>query len=69
MLSELFGVRPHELRFGAEQPSRVAEAQAAWPGIGVHERRTINAYLALPPQRRQLVGELVDALGSAPKTG
>jgi hypothetical protein len=30
--------------------------------MGIRERQVIEAYLALPPKRRELVGELVEAL-------
>lgn len=63
VLAELFGVEPQVLRFGKTRKGRIAEAQAAWPtGVGARERQIIDAFLALPPKRRELVGELVSAL-------
>jgi transcriptional regulator with XRE-family HTH domain len=48
---------------GKESKHRVAETQTAWPsGTGARERQVIEAFLALPPKRRELVGELVKAL-------
>lgn len=65
VLSSMLGVEPHALRFGR---GRVAEPRlAAWPaGIAGRDQRAIEAFLALPPSHRELVGELVRALaGSA----
>ncbi|MDR0479055.1 MAG: helix-turn-helix domain-containing protein [Burkholderiaceae bacterium] len=36
---------------------------------GARDRQTIDAYLALPPKRRRLVGELVAALGDGHANG
>lgn len=64
VLADVFGVEPQVLRFGRAGRVRVAELQAAWPaGAGARERQVISAFLALPPKRRELVGELVAALG------
>jgi transcriptional regulator with XRE-family HTH domain len=63
VLAALFGIEPQVLRFGKESKHRAAETQAAWPsGAGARERQVIEAFLALPPKRRELVGELVKAL-------
>ena len=63
VLAELFGVEPQVLRFGKVGKSRVAESQATWAAaLGARERQFIETYLALPPKRRELVGELVEAL-------
>ncbi len=65
VLADVFGVEPHVLRFGVTAKSKVAETQAAWPtGAGARERQVIEAFLALPPKRRELVGELVKALSA-----
>lgn len=65
VLADLLGVQPHVLRFGGSVKSKVAETQAPWPaGAGVRERHVIDAFLALPPKRRELVGELVKALSA-----
>ncbi|MDR6842882.1 helix-turn-helix domain-containing protein [Pseudoxanthomonas sacheonensis] len=65
VLADVFGVPPHVLRFGGAQKNKVAETQAVWPaGAGVRERHVIEAFLALPPKRRELVGELVKALSA-----
>ena len=61
VLAELFGVEPHHLRFGGGY--RVAEPQQAWQAVGARERRVIDAFLALPQRKRELVDALVEALG------
>ncbi|KRG88334.1 hypothetical protein ABB34_00585 [Stenotrophomonas daejeonensis] len=61
VLAELFGVEPHQLRFGGGQ--RVAEPRQPWQVVGVREREVIDAFLALPQRKRELVGALVEALG------
>ena len=70
VLADLFGVEPHVLRFGRGGKRRVAEQPAVWPAAaGARERQVISAFLALPPKRRELVGELVDALSHAAPRG
>ncbi|HEY5972670.1 MAG TPA: hypothetical protein VIT22_12055 [Pseudoxanthomonas sp.] len=64
VLADLFGVEPQVLRFGKAGKGRVAESQPAWPAMGARERQVIDAFLALPPKRRELVGELVEALAT-----
>ncbi len=61
VLAELFGVEPHHLRFGGGH--RIAEPKQAWQAVGARERRVIDAFLALPQRKRELVGALVEALG------
>jgi hypothetical protein len=62
VLAKLVGVEPHVLHYGDN--TQVAEAKVLWPtGAGVRERHTIEAFLALPARKRDLVGELVAALG------
>jgi hypothetical protein len=66
VLADLFGVEPQLLRFGRAGKMRIGETQAVWPaGVGARERQVIEAFLALPPKRRELVGELVEALSQA----
>jgi len=67
VLAELFGIEPQELRYG-RSGQRAAQPAGAWQSIGARERRVIDAFLALPPRRRELVGELVDEL-SKPADG
>lgn len=62
VLAELFGVEPQELRFGRSGGNRVAQPQGVWQAVGTRDRQVIDAYLALPPKRRELVGELVAEL-------
>ncbi len=63
VLADLFGIPPHELLFGRTSGNRAAQPPGAWQAIGARERQVIDAFLALPPKRRELVGELVAELG------
>lgn len=63
VLADLFGIEPHVLRFGERSRRQVSETQAVWPsGLGARDRQMVEAFLALPPKRRELVAELVTAL-------
>ncbi len=62
-LAELTGTPPHQLQNGG-----IREERAAWPlPLEAADRRVIEAFLALPAERRVLVGELVAALASPPR--
>src|SRR5262245_18133742 len=62
ILGELTGVDPHVLQYGNAK-GRVADARPDYSAnAGARERRIIDAFLALPARRRELVGELVAAL-------
>jgi transcriptional regulator with XRE-family HTH domain len=61
VLAGIFGVEPHALRYGSVGKERLSEQDRQV--MGASERQTINAFLALSPKRRELVGELVTALG------
>lgn len=65
VLADLFGMEPQTLRYGTPvKTKRVAEPQTAWPaGTGARERRVFEAYLSLPPKRREIVETMVAALG------
>lgn len=62
VLAAVLGAEPHVLRFGAAAKSRVGEQPASWAGVGARERQVIEAFLALPPRRREVVAALVKAL-------
>ena len=62
VLAGLFGIEPHELRYGRSGRHRASEPPGAWQTVGARERKVIDAFLALPPRRRELVGELVAEL-------
>ena len=62
VLAAVLGAEPHVLRFGAAAKSRVGEGASSWPGAGAKERQVIEAFLALPPKRREVVAALVKAL-------
>lgn len=60
VLSRVLGVEPHTLRYGGRH---VTEPGLEWPaGIASGDQQVIDAFLALPPRHRALVGELVQAL-------
>ena len=63
VLAELFGTNPQELRFGRSGGNRAAQPSAVWQAIGARDRQVIDAFLALPQKRRELVGDLVAELG------
>ena len=65
VLADLFGIEPQTLRFGPPaKGSRKAEPQKGWPaGTGARERQMFEAYLALPPKRRDMVDVVVATLG------
>lgn len=61
-LAAVLGVEPQVLRFGVSGKARVAEASHGWSGVGTRERHVIEAFLSLPPKRRDVVAALVKAL-------
>lgn len=63
VLAELFGIEPQDLRYGRSGGHRAAQPPGAWQALGARDRQVIDAFLALPPKRRELVGELVAELG------
>ena len=64
VLAGLVGIDPQELLFGKGSGSNRAEQPlGAWQAIGSRERQVIDAFLALTPKRRELVGEIVAELG------
>ncbi len=64
VLADWLGVEAHVLRYG--QPSgrrRVGEPKAAWPtSTHLVDRKAIDAFLTLAPERRRLVRELIAML-------
>lgn len=61
-LAAVLGGEPHVLRYGVSGQEPSGETAAPWPRVGARERQVIEAFLALPPKRRELVGTLVRAL-------
>lgn len=63
VIADLLGMEPQALRFGTSARPRVAEPRPVWPaGVGSRERHVIDAFLQLPPKKREVVGELVKML-------
>lgn len=62
-LADLTGMPPHQLQFGG-----IREESAVWPlPLQAADRRVIEDFLALPAERRVLVGELIAALAAPPR--
>lgn len=67
VIARLLNVEPHVLRFGTGTAGRVAEPKAGrFADARPQDREAIDAYLLLPPERRRLVRELIEALASSP---
>ena len=68
VLAGIVGMEPYALQYGPGNPGtsagRIAEDQPPWlTGLRAKDREVIEAFLALPPRSRELVGELVASLG------
>ncbi|HQT02144.1 MAG TPA: transcriptional regulator, partial [Thiotrichales bacterium] len=59
VLAEWLGVDAHWLRFGERLTLTVQEKPAQWNSkLAPEEREAIEAFLALPPDKRKLFGQL-----------
>jgi len=64
VLAEWLGVDAHWLRFGEKLVVAVNERPAQWNSkLAPEEREAIEAFLALPPGKRKLFGQLMKACG------
>lgn len=64
VLAEWLGVDDHWLRFGERLTLSVNEKPAQWNSkLAPEEREAIEAFLALPPDKRKLFGQLMKACG------
>ncbi len=64
VLAEWLGVDAHWLRFGEKLVVAVNERPAQWNSkLAPEEREAIEAFLALPPDKRKLFGQLMKACG------
>lgn len=64
VLAEWLEIDPHTLRFGPPPSSdpRVAEKLSRWDhGLATEDKLLIEAFLTLPPAKRQIVREVVQA--------
>ena len=70
VLAELLRIEPSALRFGVQAQARLEARQRNWDeAAGYLERETFEAFLALPPSQRKLVGDLIRVLsGLSPET-
>ncbi|PZQ12024.1 MAG: transcriptional regulator [Rhodanobacter denitrificans] len=66
VLAQWLGVEPQTLRYGT--PAQIADATPPWPAVtDPADRAAISAFLALPPDRRKPLRELIAQLGVAPR--
>jgi transcriptional regulator with XRE-family HTH domain len=64
VLAEWLSVDAHWLRFGERLTVAVNERPAQWNSkLAPEEREAIEAFLALPPDKRKLFGQLMKACG------
>lgn len=64
VLAEWLDVDAHWLRFGEKLVMAVNERPAQWNSkLAPEEREAIEAFLALPPDKRKLFGQLMKACG------
>ena len=64
VLAEWLGVDAHWLRFGERLTVALNEKPAQWNSkLAPEEREAIEAFLALPPDKRKLFGQLMKACG------
>jgi hypothetical protein len=64
VLAEWLCVDAHWLRFGESLTVSVSEKPAQWNSkLAPEEREAIEAFLALPPDKRKLFGQLMKACG------
>lgn len=64
VLAEWLGVDAHWLRFGEKLVVAVNERPAQWNSkLAPEEREAIEAFLALPPDKRKLFGQLMKTCG------
>jgi transcriptional regulator with XRE-family HTH domain len=60
VLADLVGTDPQVLLFGDSKGKQSAKDESALPhGISVREKQTISAYLALPPNLREIAADMI----------
>jgi len=66
VLAEWLKVPPHELRFGADVPTRIEQRRKQWDrAVGFEEREIFEAFLRLPVPQRRVVREVIVAFDRA----
>jgi hypothetical protein len=66
VLAEWLKVPPHELRFGADMPTRIEQRRKQWTqAIGFEVREIFEAFLRLPVPQCRLVREVIVAFDRA----
>ena len=64
-LAEWLNVTPQELGFG-DLPERIEHRRKSWEeSVGYQERQIFEAFLALPPEQRKIVREVILAFAKA----
>lgn len=66
VLASLLGIDLQDLLLGEDSGHRAEQPPGAWQAVAARDRQVIDAFLALTPKRRELVGELVAELGKPP---
>ena len=66
VLARWLQISPHELRFGATAVSEVQSASQLERQLNLRDREMLTRYLALPPQDKNTVCEVVAALFRSP---
>ncbi|HMN46570.1 MAG TPA: hypothetical protein PKE27_18480 [Povalibacter sp.] len=77
VLAELFGVEPHELRFGKSKKSPDSgfrrndeqKRSVSANNVSASDRQAIDTFLALPPRLRELAGEMIVVMDKAARGG
>lgn len=71
VLAEWLGIEPHVLRFGVRNPSeQLSEPRLHWAaGMRPQDREAIDLFLALSPDHRKVVRDIIHALKGERGTG
>ncbi len=63
VLAEWLNVDPHWLRFGEKLSGTMQQQRKSWDArMTPQERQAIEVFLALPPEKRKIVGDIIHAL-------
>lgn len=63
VLAEWLNVDPHWLRFGEKLSGSVQQQRKRWDAkMTPQERQVIEVFMSLPPDKRKIVGEIINAL-------
>lgn len=66
VLAEWLAVDPHWLRFGERLTGSVKDQRVRWDArMSPEERALVEAFMALPPDKRKVLGEVIRAFSAA----